>query len=59
VTFVKDNKAIAKTIDTFDKVVKRIEVKDFSIPDRPAKLCENCDMRFYCDAKNWKFKSIT
>ena len=50
-SFVKDNKAIAKTIDTFDKVVKRIEVKDFSIPDRPAKLCEACDMRFYCDAK--------
>jgi len=57
VTFVKDNKAIAKTIDTFDKVVKRIEVKDFSIPDRPAKLCEACDMRFYCDAKNWKFRT--
>jgi len=55
VTFAKDNKAIAKTIDTFDKVVKRIEVKDFAIPDRPAKLCEACDMRFYCDAKNWKF----
>ncbi|MFY7832306.1 MAG: ATP-dependent helicase [Pseudanabaena sp.] len=57
VTFVKDNKAMAKTIDTFDKVVKRIEVKDFSIPDRPAKLCEACDMRFYCDAKNWKFRT--
>jgi len=56
VTFAKDNKAISKTIDTFDKVVKRIEVKDFGIPDRPAKLCEACDMRFYCDAKNWKFR---
>jgi len=55
VTFAKDNKAISKTIDTFDKVVKRIDVKDFAIPERPAKLCGDCDMRFYCDAKNWKF----
>lgn len=56
ITYPKDSRAIEKTIAVFDQVVHRIEQKDFSIAERPAKLCPSCDMRFYCDARNWKFK---
>ena len=54
ITWDKDPQAIEKTIAAFDAIVARIEAKDFAIPARPAKLCENCDMRYYCDAKNWR-----
>jgi DNA helicase-2/ATP-dependent DNA helicase PcrA len=56
ITFDKDTRSIEKTIQTFDAVVHRIEAKDFSIPARPVKLCLDCDMRNYCDAKNWSFR---
>lgn len=56
ITFPEDARSIDRTIATFDQVVQRIEIKDFRIPERPAKLCKGCDMRFYCDAKNWQFK---
>ena len=55
ISFDKDSKRLAGTIETFDKVVNRIEDKDFRIRERPLKLCEDCDMRHYCDAKNWRF----
>lgn len=58
ITFPKDDTSIDKTISTFDKVVHRIEGRDFSMPERPAKLCVECDMRAYCDARNWKFRKI-
>ncbi len=57
ISFDKDARAIEKTIRSFDAVVQRIEARDFGIPARPAKLCSDCDMRHYCDAKNWKFRS--
>lgn len=56
ITFPKDTRSIERTIATFDEVVHRIEQKDFTIPERPAKLCKECDMRHYCDAKNWRFR---
>ena len=56
ISFPKDDSSITNTIITFDKVVHRIESRDFGILERPAKLCKECDMRAYCDAKNWKFK---
>jgi DNA helicase-2/ATP-dependent DNA helicase PcrA len=56
ITYPKDSRAIETTIAVFDQVVHRIEKKDFSIAERPAKLCPACDMRFYCDARNWKFR---
>lgn len=59
ITFPKDNTAINQTISTFDEVVHRIETSDFGIPERPAKLCIECDMRAHCDAKNWKFKGAS
>lgn len=56
VSFTKDDRAIGKTIARFDDIVARIERQDYQIAARPAKLCQNCDMRAYCDNKNWKFR---
>lgn len=56
VSFDKDNRAINKTIARFDDIVARIERQDYGITTRPAKLCQNCDMRAYCDNKIWKFR---
>jgi DNA helicase-2/ATP-dependent DNA helicase PcrA len=57
VSFTKDDRAIGKTIARFDDIVARIERQDYSIAARPAKLCQNCDMRAYCDNKNWTFRT--
>ncbi|HEX8846605.1 MAG TPA: ATP-dependent DNA helicase [Pyrinomonadaceae bacterium] len=51
VTFQKNRQSISATIRAFDAVVARIEGKDFSLAQRPIKLCEACDMRHYCDSK--------
>ncbi|HEY1057858.1 MAG TPA: ATP-dependent DNA helicase [Limnobacter sp.] len=56
VSFTKDDRAIGKTIARFDDIVSRIERQDYQIAARPAKLCLSCDMRAYCDNKNWKFR---
>lgn len=56
VSFSKDNRTIDKTIAQFEDIVARIERQDYQIAARPAKLCQNCDMRPYCDNKNWKFR---
>ncbi|MCW8022957.1 MULTISPECIES: ATP-dependent helicase [Pseudomonas aeruginosa group] len=56
VSFTKDDRAIGKTIARFDDIVARIERQDYGIASRPAKLCLSCDMRAYCDNKNWKFR---
>lgn len=56
VSFTKDDRAIGKTIARFDDIVARIEQQDYGIAARPAKLCQNCDMRAYCDNKNWNFR---
>jgi len=56
VSFTKDDRAIGKTIAQFDDIVARIERQDYQIAARPAKLCQSCDMRPYCDNKNWKFR---
>ncbi|MCY1259364.1 ATP-dependent DNA helicase Rep [compost metagenome] len=56
VSFSKDDRAIGKTIARFDDIVARIERQDYGITSRPAKLCLSCDMRAYCDNKNWKFR---
>jgi len=56
VSFSKDDRAIGKTIAQFDDIVARIERQDYAITARPAKLCQDCDMRAYCDNKNWKFR---
>jgi len=56
ISFSVDAKSINSTIGTFDRVVNRIEEKDFGIPERPVKICKDCDIKFYCDTKNWTFK---
>ncbi|MGR6544842.1 ATP-dependent DNA helicase [Paenibacillus tundrae] len=49
VTFKKNTKSIDQTIEAFDKIVNRIEQKEFKQIERPAKICLECDMRFFCD----------
>lgn len=56
VSFSKDDRAIGKTVARFDEIVARIERQDYGLAARPAKLCQNCDMRAYCDNKNWNFR---
>lgn len=56
VSFTKDDMAIDKTIARFDDIVARIERQDYRMAERPVKLCPNCDMRAYCDNKNWTFR---
>ena len=56
VSFTKDGRAIGKTIARFDEIVARIERQDYQIAARPTKLCQSCDMRAYCDNKNWTFR---
>ena len=51
ISFDKDARSINQTMETFDGIVERIENKDFEIAARPDKLCSNCDLKAYCDAK--------
>jgi len=49
VTFNKNSESIDQTIEAFDEIVNKIERKEFTITERPTKICAECDMRFYCD----------
>ena len=51
ITFDKDARSIDQTMAAFDGIVERIENRDFEITSRPDRLCRNCDMKAYCDAK--------
>ena len=51
ISFDKDTRSINQTMETFDGIVARIEDKDFKITSRPERLCRNCDMKAYCDAR--------
>ena len=51
VSFDKDARSIDQTVAMFDGIVERIEDRDFEIASRPERLCGNCDMKAYCDAK--------
>ena len=55
VSWQRDDMRIESTIAGFDKVVSRIEARDYRMKSRPGKKCEDCDMMSYCDMKNWKF----
>jgi DNA helicase II / ATP-dependent DNA helicase PcrA len=59
ISFDKNTRSLAATISKFDEVVHRIETGDYGISERPHKLCKDCDMRHYCDRKNWKYRSVT
>lgn len=55
ISFNKANGTIDHTVMQFDKIVDRIENKDFALKARPSKTCVDCSARAYCDRKNWKF----
>lgn len=57
ISFNYNPRSITATVDKFDQVVHRIEAGDYAIAERPHKLCKDCDMRHYCDRKNWQFRS--
>jgi len=57
ISFDPDRGAMDHTIASFGEIVSRIEAQDFAIAERPDKHCIDCDMRFYCDRKNWEFRS--
>jgi DNA helicase-2/ATP-dependent DNA helicase PcrA len=50
ISFRKNSQSIDATIAKFDEVVSCIEGKRFEVKERPLKLCQNCDMRHYCDS---------
>lgn len=51
VSFDKSPELIDKTIKEFDRVVERIQRKDFSGRAKNKTMCDNCDMRYYCRRK--------
>jgi DNA helicase-2/ATP-dependent DNA helicase PcrA len=55
ITFNKNEHTINKTIETFDKVVENIEKKNFdnSHIKRNTKQCGDCDMRYYCNPRQY------
>lgn len=48
ITFAKQNDSIDNTIKEFDKIVCKIQNKDFTTKSQSDIICSNCDMRFYC-----------
>jgi DNA helicase-2/ATP-dependent DNA helicase PcrA len=48
IEFKKDEYSIKKTIDRFSSVVTQLEDKQFGGKAKDAKICKNCDLRFYC-----------
>ncbi len=52
VTFEKKDDVIAETIAGFDKVVEKIQNKEFSEKAKDKKTCHNCDMRYHCGEVN-------
>jgi DNA helicase-2/ATP-dependent DNA helicase PcrA len=55
ISFRKNTDTINKTIASFDKVVQKIEQKDFDNSHilKSDKQCSGCDMRFYCNPKRY------
>lgn len=56
ITFPYNSDLIENTIATFDKVVDKIENKDFNMGNvvKSEKQCGNCDMRFHCNPKQYQ-----
>lgn len=51
VSFPYTKSAIEGTVAEFDNTVHKILCKDFSHSCSDAKVCSNCDFRFYCQGK--------
>ena len=52
VTFDKSKESIEATIKTFDSVVEKIQKHEFKTKAKNKKICQNCDMRYYCGKVN-------
>lgn len=48
ITFENKEEDINETIKEFDKIVKKIECKEFSGKSKSQNICDNCDLRFFC-----------
>ena len=55
ITFKYVEGQIHETIQTFDAVVRKIEAKDFDPTkvQKSEKLCGDCDMKFYCNPRQY------
>lgn len=52
ITFDKSSDSIDSTIKEFDRVVAKIQSKDFTGRAKDKNLCANCDMRYFCRRKD-------
>ncbi len=48
ISYVKNQSHIDKTLESFDKVVEKIEKRDYDLEARPLDLCKECDFKHYC-----------
>jgi len=55
ITFPVNEDKINQTIESFDRVVKKIESKNFEMSHivKNDKQCGSCDMRYYCNPKQY------
>ena len=48
ISFNKSKESIEATISTFDSVVEKIQKHEYKTKAKNKKICQNCDMRYYC-----------
>lgn len=48
ISYIKNSSSIEKTLASFDKVVDKIEKRDYALEARPLDLCKECDFKHYC-----------
>ncbi|MCM1333648.1 MAG: ATP-dependent helicase [Bacteroides sp.] len=48
ITFPKNDASIEQTISEFDKIVEKIQAKDFGGKSKSQQTCDNCDFKYYC-----------
>ena len=55
ISFPVNEDKISNTIASFDRVVGKIEQKDFNMSHivKNEKQCGSCDMRYYCNPKQY------
>ncbi|MBK24685.1 MAG: DNA helicase UvrD [Halobacteriovorax sp.] len=56
ISFDKSSESIDGTVSDFSSVVRRIENKDFKLKRPPGTECVDCDMKYHCGKKNFKFE---
>jgi DNA helicase-2/ATP-dependent DNA helicase PcrA len=49
ISWPMDTVRLDETIGAIDKVIGRIEHRDYSLAERPLTLCKRCDLRHHCD----------